>query len=241
MAIAGALSPTQALRRSRHLDGRALVGVLLTLAAVGGAMLLFNATNDSRAVLVATRNLPAGATLSAADVTVAHVRVDDSLYQAALSEQSMTQVVGKQLAEPVHPQQMLVRDQISTRPSIGANESAMTIPVSPSSAVAGRIRPGDSVEVLATLNKGKPDSKVSVVLPRVSVYDVSYYQRLAAVNTSNASDANPTSQGQISTVTLILTNEQAQSLALARWNGDLDVILLPPTSAPAQAQTANGQ
>jgi flagella basal body P-ring formation protein FlgA len=94
-------------------------------------MLLFNATNDSRAVLVATRNLPAGATLTAADVAIAHVRVDDSLYQAALPEQSMAQVVGKQLAEPVHPQQMLVRDQISTRPSIAATESAMTIPVSP--------------------------------------------------------------------------------------------------------------
>jgi len=244
MAVAGALSPTRALRRSRHLDGRALVGVLLTLLAVGGGMVVFNAANDSRGVLVATRGLPAGATLAASDLSIAHVRVDDSLYQAALPEQALNQIAGKQLAEPVHPQQVLVRDQISTRPNVAAGESLMTIPVSNASAVAGHIRPNDTVTVLATFDKGKPDSKTSVVLPRVRVYDVSYDQSAPVVNTSGSAGTTAVSQGQITTVTLILDDpkQQESQLAQAKWNADLDVVLLPPAAAgDAAGQAQSGQ
>ena len=169
MAVTGALSPTRALRRSRHLDGRALVGVLLTLLAVGGGMVVFNAASDSRGVLVATRGLPA---------------------------------------------------------------------------VAGHIRPNDAVTVLATFDKGKPDSKTSVVLPRVRVYDVGYDQSAPVVNTGGSAGATAASQGQITTVTLILDNpkQQESQLAQAKWNADLDVVLLPPSAAgDAAGQAQSGQ
>ena len=238
MALAGTLSPARALRKSRHLDSRVLVGVLLTLLAIGGAMLVFNAANDSRGVLVATHDLPAGATLTASDLTIARVRVDGSLYQAALPEQALNQVIGKQLAEPVHPQEMLVRQQLSTQPTVSPSESLMTIPVTNASAVAGHIHPNDSVTVLATFAKGKPESKTTVVLPRARVYDVAYDQAAPAVNTSSSSAAGATNQGQITTVTLILDDPQQQEtqLAQAKWNADLDVVLLPPsTQAASQA------
>lgn len=241
MAIAGTLSPTHALRRSRHLDSRVLVGVLLTLLAIGGAMVVFNAANDSRGVLVTTRDLPAGAILTASDLTVAHVRVDDSLYQAALPEQALDQMVGKQLAEPVHPQEMLVREQISIQPTVAPTQSLMTIPVSNASAVARHMHPNDTVTVLATFDKGKPDSKTTVVLQRARVYDVGFDQSAGAVNTSSSSDPQAGNHGQITTVTLILDNPQQQEtqLAQAKWNADLDVVLLP-ASAVTQPNTQAG-
>lgn len=242
MALAGTLSPARALRRSRHVDSRVLVGVLLTLLAIGGAMVVFNAANDSRGVLVATRDMPAGTILTASDLAVAHVRVDDNLYQAAWPEQALNQLVGKQLAEPVHPQEMLVREQISTQPTVPATDSLMTIPVSNASAVAGHIHPNDTVTVLATFDKGKPDSKTTVVLQRARVYDVGFDQSAGAVNTSSSTDSQAGQHGQITTVTLILDDSQQQEaqLAQAKWNGDLDVVLLP-ASADAQptAQAGN--
>jgi Flp pilus assembly protein CpaB len=243
--MVGVLSPSRAIRQSRRIDARVPISILVLLAAVAGAMAFFTANNDTRSVLVATHELPAGATLTASDVAIAHVRVDDSLYGAALHEQALTQLVGKQLAEPVHAQQMLVQAQISTRPVIGPNEAAMTIPVNPTTAIAGRVRAGDSVQVIATLNKGKPETKTAVVLPRVKVYDVAFDQRPTAINTGGSGSANA-QQGQVSAVTLILSPEQAVQLSAARWNGDLDVVLLPPEQAvtspvPQSSEAGHGE
>ncbi len=230
MAVAGALSPTRAIRQSRRIDARVPVSILILLAAIGGALVFFSANNDTRGVLVATHDLPAGATLTSGDLAIARVRVDDSLYQAAIQQASLSQIVGKQLAEPVHAQQLLVPAQVSSRPVIGPNDVAMTIPVGPSSAVGGRIRAGDSVRVIATLNKQKPDAKTSVVLDRARVYDVGYAQGVTSV--TGAAPADPARTGQIAWITMLLGADDAVKLSEARWNGDLDVVLLPPDPQP---------
>ena len=49
---------------------------------------------------------------------------------------------------------------------------ALTIPVSPNTAAGGRIRGGDSVEVVVTTNKGRLESKLTILLPRITMYDV---------------------------------------------------------------------
>ncbi len=162
---ATALSPTRALRRPRKLDLRAVIGICLTVMAVGGSIAYWGVTSDTRAVVVATRDLPVGATLDAGDLAVARVRVDDGIYAAAVPADELSTLAGRQLAEPVHAQQLLVRGQVSSRPLLGANQLAMTIAVSPESAAGGRLRPGDAVQVLVTTNKGKPESKTTVVLP----------------------------------------------------------------------------
>lgn len=230
MASTTILSPTRALRQPRRLDLRAVFGILLLLVATGGSIAFWTAASDTRAVLVATRGLPAGATLGAGDLAVARVRVDDAIYQAAVPAEELSQLVGRQLAEPVHAQQLLVRAEVSSRPTLGPNQLALTIPVSAQSAVGGRLRPGDAVQVLVTIDKGKPEARTTVVLPRVTVYDVGHEERLGAINTSTSADAagRPAGQGPISWATVVVTPEQAVELARARWAGELDVALLPP-------------
>jgi hypothetical protein len=68
-----------------------------------------------------------------------------------------------------------------------------------------------------------------VALARVMVYDVGYDSRSAVVNTNPSGSTGAAAQ-PVSTLTLIVTQDQAVQLSQAKWNGDLDVVLLPPQS-----------
>lgn len=222
------LTPTRALHQPRRLDMRAVFGVFLLLVSTGGAIAAWSAMSDAQAVVVATRDLPAGATIGPSDLTVARVRLDDTLYQAAVPAGEQSQLVGRQLAQPVHANQLLVRAQLSGRPPLGQDQLALTVPVSAQTAVGGRLRAGDSVQVLVTVDKGRPEARTTVVLPRVTVYEVGYGERLAAVNTAGGETSGRPAQGPISWVTLIVTPEQSVQLAQAKWAGEVDLALLPP-------------
>src|SRR5687768_14522505 len=115
MAATAALSPARALHRPRRLDARALTGVFLAVLSTVGALVYWSVTSDTREVLVSARELPAGAVVGAGDLAIARVRVDDSLYSAALPAAERAQVVGQQLAAPAFPQQVLVRAQLASR------------------------------------------------------------------------------------------------------------------------------
>jgi len=104
---------------------------------------------------------------------------------------------------------------------------AMSIPIATADAATG-ILPMSSVQVLMTSDKGKPTSKTTVVLQRVRVADVVYDQSQAVIN-SGSGPAGP--QQRVSALTLIVTPEQGQQLAQARFNGDLSVALLPPEAS----------
>ncbi|MCC6498162.1 MAG: Flp pilus assembly protein CpaB [Propionibacteriaceae bacterium] len=225
------LTPRRALRKPWRLDPRALFGLFLMLVSVGGSVVFWTTSTDTRAVLVATRDRPAGATLGLSDVVVTNVRVDDAIFAAAISAEEQATVVGRQLAEPLHAQQLLARAQLSGRPPLGPGQMALTIQVSPDTAAGGAIRPGDSVQVLVTTNKGRPESRTSVVLPRITVYDVGLDDQTTVINTGGSDDADRDDRGSISSLTLIVSQEQALQLTVAKWNGDLDVALLPAEGA----------
>src|SRR5689334_849062 len=146
MAVA-TLTSARVLRRPRRADPRAIVGIVITLAALAGSVAFWVSATDARPVLVATRDLPAGATLSSADLGIAYVRVDDAVYRAALPADTLQSVVGRQLGEPIHAEQVLVRAQIANQLGLGQDQVAMTIPAHPDSAVDGRLRPGDAVQI----------------------------------------------------------------------------------------------
>jgi Flp pilus assembly protein CpaB len=229
-----ALSPARALREPRRLDVRAVFGAFLLVTATGGAIAFWSATSDTREVLVAARDLPAGARLSAADLAVARVRVDDAIYGASVPAAEREALAGRELSEPVHANQLLTRAELSARSPLGPDQVAFTIPVT-AETVSGRVRPGTSVQVLATANRGKPDSRTAVVLPRATVLEIGYDDRASVVHTAGtagtggaAADGGRLSRGKVTSITLVVSPEQALDLAQARWNADLDVAVLPP-------------
>jgi Flp pilus assembly protein CpaB len=230
MAVA-TLNSARALRRPRRADPRALIGIFLTLAALAASVAFWVGASDARPVVVATRDLPAGATLRSSDLTLAYVRMDDALFAAALSSDMLSSLVGRQLGEPVHAQQVLARAQVADRVGLAPNQVAMTIPAKPDNAVDGRLRPGDTVQVFVTVtDKARNEAHTRVVLDKAQIYQVGREQSLGSTSVSSDSDASP--RGSIASLTLIVTADQARQLAEARRSGDLDVLLLPPPEVP---------
>lgn len=222
------LTPVRALRRPRHLDLRAVLGLLLLLVAIVGSIAFWSASSATQSVVIATRELPAGATLSASDLAVARVRVDDSIYQQTVPASDLGSLVGKQVTEPLHVDQLLVWPQVSNHLPIARGQIAFTISATADTAAGGRIRPGDVVEVLLTTGKGSSNPQSMVVLPRVRVYDVGYGGGITTINTTgSAVNGSPARGGEISWLTLIVSPSQALQLARAKWAGQLDVALRP--------------
>jgi Flp pilus assembly protein CpaB len=227
MAVA-TLTPARAtLRRSRRADPRALIGVFVTLAALAGSVAFWVGSSDARPVLVATRDLPVGSLLRSSDLTVAYVRMDDALYRAALPADLLDGLVGRQLGEPVHAQQVLARAQVADKARLSADQVAITIPARPDSAVDGRLRPGDAVQVLVTVtDKTRNEAHSRSVLDHAQVFEVGRDQSFGSTSTTAETDS--VAHGSIASVTLAVTADQARQLAEARRTGELDVLLLPP-------------
>ncbi len=231
MAVA-TLSPTRALRRPRQADPRAIVGIFLTLAALAGSVTFWVGATDARPVLIATRDLPAGATLSSADLGIAYIRADDAVYRAALPSDMLDSLVGRQLSEPIHAEQVLARAQLANQFGLAPDQVAITIPARPDSAVDGRLHPGDSVQVLLTVtDKSRNEAHSRPVLDRAQVYEVG--RDTSPSGASSASSAD-TERGAITSVTLAVTSAEAQQLAEARRTGEFDILLLPPPTVPRQ-------
>jgi Flp pilus assembly protein CpaB len=232
MAVA-TLTPARALRRPRRADPRALIGVFLTLAALAGSVAFWVGGSDARPILIATRDLPAGATLRSSDLTLAYVRMDDTVYRAALPADALDSLVGRQLGEPIHAQQVLARAQVADRLGLAPDQVAMTIPARPDSAVDGRLRPGDSIQVLVTIiDKNKNEAHSRQVLDRAPVLEVGRDQSFSGSSSSAAADGDGLTRGSITSVTLAVSADQARQLAEARHTGELDVLLLPPQELP---------
>jgi Flp pilus assembly protein CpaB len=233
MAVA-TLTSSRVVRRPRRADPRAIVGIVLTLAALAGSVAFWVSATDARPVLIATHDLPAGATLSTADLGVAYVRVDDAVYRAAVPADSLGTLVGRQLGEPIHAQQMLARAQIADQLGLAPDQVAITVPARPDSAVDGKLRPGDAVQVLVTVaDKTRNEAHARQVLERAQVFDVGRDVSLSSSGTSS-SDSTNSVRGAITSITLAVTAEQARQLAEARRTGELDIVLLPPADASRQ-------
>ena len=221
------LTPDQALREPRHIDLRAIAGLVILVLGIAGSISYWSTTNDTREIVVAAHDLPAGTTLQASDLTVASVRVDDAIYRAAIPSSSLSTVVGKRLGTPVYAGQVVAQRQIAGPEALADGQLAVSIPVAAADAATG-ILPLSDVQVLVTTEKGKPTSKTSVVLPRVRVAAVVYDQAQAVIN---GGTGGSTSQQRVSSLTLVVTPDQAVQLAQARFNGDLSVALLPPEAS----------
>lgn len=232
MAVASLSTTAGAIRRPRRADPRAIVGVFLTLAALGGSVAFWVSATDSRAVLVAAHDLPAGTTLRRTDFTIANVKVDDMLYSAAVPAEMLDGLVGRRLSEPMHAEQLLVRAQVADQSGLASDQVAITIPARPDSAVDGRLRAGDSVRVLLTVaDKTRGQARTQEVLERAQVFEIG---RDASLSSSSLGEGSDVARGPIASVTLAVTADQAQKLAEARRSGELDILLLPPSEVPRQ-------
>src|SRR5205085_4840315 len=109
---------------------------------------------------------------------------------------------------------------------LASGQVAITIPARPDSAVDGRIRPGDAVQLLVTTtDKTRNEAHARLVLERAQVFEVGRDTPLSSSSASVESADNP--RGAITSLTLAVSADEARQVAEARRTGELDILLLP--------------
>lgn len=227
MAATIPLTPSRALHRPRRLDMRALLGLFVMLATLGGSIVVWSSATAGRDVLMAANDLPNGATLTAADLLTVSVRVDPQEADGLVPATQLHTLVGRTLREPLARHAFLSPAAVAVQPKIGPDEMELTITVTAQTALDGRLQPGDTVAVLATENKGTPQSQTTVLIDQARVREIGYDPSSANVSASSTG-ANPPAEA-IRSVTLLLTRPQAVEVAHAKWNGELDVARVAPS------------
>ena len=154
----GPPSPQAArLGRARWSDPRVVGGVLLVCASVALGARVVAAADDSRPVWALTRDLAAGSTLTAADVTVRQVRLDGSVnpYLAAGATP-----VGSVLRRDVAAGELLPATAVA---AAGREpERFVTVPVGRDRLPLG-LAPGQRVDVYVSVPAGAADAHRQVL------------------------------------------------------------------------------
>ena len=224
MATTTARRRWMGLAAPARVDGRMLLGVALVAASVVGGLLFWGSTSETVPVLVAARDIPAGHVIQADNLSVARVRLEGSLSSLAIQDGELDQVAGRTTGTVVHAGEMVVWPDLASGPVIGANDVAVTVPVEADAVYPG-LRPGDVVAVLATSDRGKPESRTVTLLERAVIYDVSLEPGRIAIG--RGSDGGEEDRG-LTNVTLVVPRSEAERLAHAVVNWDLTLALLAP-------------
>lgn len=205
----------RAVARSRRIDLRIVVGLLLFLAGVLATSAIVRQANERSSVLVAATDLEAGHALAPGDLRVAEVSIGGGV--ASIGADQLDVVAGRVLAGPVESGQVLSPSSIAAGPPLEPGQVAISVGVLPAHAAGGALQSGNRVMVLATEDPDRPTARTAVLLSDV---------RVIAVGHPEGPGADPSL-----TVTLAVAEEDAAALAQAANSGVLDLVLLPGGSS----------
>jgi Flp pilus assembly protein CpaB len=188
--------------------------LLMTVAVLGGASLIRNAQARTP-VLVAAGSVQPGEVIEASDLRVAEISLPAGV--SYLSASMEGEIEGQVAAEPLWEGKVLAPGSVAETPPLAPGMVAITLLLSPESALGGGVRAGDNVAVLSSpgVNEAGGDqesSATTILLTEVPVLSV----RQAS-----------TAEGEGLLVTLTLRLEEARAVAEARASGRVDLALLP--------------
>lgn len=201
----------RAIARTRRIDLRVVVGLLLFAVGILATSGLIRQAQQRTPVLVATRALEPGHTIEDGDLRAAEVGLGPGV--ASVPAEDLRLVEGQVLAAPVEAGQLITPGAVSSGPSVSAGQVALSIGVTPQHAAGGALRSGDRVQLLATEDPDRPTARTSVLLSDVEVVAVTQEQGPAA--------------DPLMTVTLAVDSDDAAGIAQAANSGVLDLALLP--------------
>jgi pilus assembly protein CpaB len=203
------VSPAPRSVRRRLLRPLPLLGALLVVVALAGYWSVYRATTGRTPVLVAAHDIQAGAVLRPADLRTAELAGDAGTMASLVPEREIETVLGRELATPVPQGTPLPRASLASE---GSHAAAFTLVVPALRALAGALRPGDRVTVLATFDSGA-GARARALARGLRVLPVGE----APEGLDRASASIP--------VTVALSNPSlAAGLALANTEGKIDIL-----------------
>jgi Flp pilus assembly protein CpaB len=236
------------LRNTLIAAGLALVGILLVLLYVTSYRKNVQHGADLVTVFVASRDIPEGTpgtTLAGGGYLRKESVLRRSVVPGAISRTS-------QIADLASASTIVSGEQVSVRQfhpviqqgvlaSISGNGRAMTVPGDPNQLLSGTVKDGDRVDVLVDMNYtirppgAGAGSEVSGLASRIILRNLLV---LRAPTSSSGGGLGGTGNG--TSITLALTDTQAQKLLLAMKSGSWWLVLRPvarPSDSPESVET----
>ena len=217
------------------------IGLAVLLAAFAGLLTIFYVANYKRhvqhaeknvSVLVAARDIPAGTTGS--EVVGQHYLTTETVPRRTVVPGAISNT--DQLSNLVVTAQIYRGEQVSTirfgaptelgvRAQLKGNERALQMDGSADELLAGTLKEGDHVDVLA--NWERPEGGSSHVA-KVIVRNLLVLQAPDAPKSGGALGSNP---NQAFSVQLRATDAEMQKVYWARKNGTVSLLLRPPADS----------
>lgn len=204
-----------------RIDVRYVVALLVVPVVFVAAARLIESYDVREPVVVATRSLPPGHTITRDDLTTTTARLDGTLGTLAFPEARLDDLVGQTTAQTVHAGALVIAPDLGSVPVLGPGEVAVTVAVDADSVFA-RLRRGDQVGVLATLEPGRAGSETSVLLERTTVFEVSADVRRTALAGRGGEE-----EVRLANVTVVVPQAEAERVVDALVNGRLTLVLVP--------------
>ncbi|QMU68870.1 SAF domain-containing protein [Streptacidiphilus sp. P02-A3a] len=213
-ATASAPAPPRAPRARRRSPAvLALAVALVATGGLGGAV-LYNATGQRSAVLALAQNVPAGQTISAGDLVVAHISLDPSLQPVGAA--SLENVVGMRATADLMRGQFLTATDVTHSSLVQAGEQVVGLPTKDTQLPAVALQPGDKIMVVATGSGSGSSDSGGTTLPAVGT------QTAATVISIGDQDSDGTT-----VVDVALPQSQASLLAVLAASGGFTVVFAP--------------
>lgn len=217
------------------------IAIAVALGLVAALLTSFYVTNYQRNVradeanvpiFVAARDIPAGT--SGADITRRGLLEKSEIVRRSVVPGAISSPA--QLEDLVATQPIYAREQVSTRRFASPAERgirsqlkgtmrAFQLPGNQNQLLAGTLKPGDRVDVVASL---KPDPNRDVFATRIVLRDIEVLRASGGAGATDASIAG--SNGGLS-VLLAVTDTQVQKLFFVTTQGDWSLQLRPPLKA----------
>lgn len=188
---------------------------------------------DAVKVAAAAHELPVGRRLAATDLKLIAVARKD---QPAGSFLQFNDVLDRAILVPVGPNEVLLERKLAPKQGgesltamIEKGRRALAVQVNEIIGVAGFVQPGSKVDVLFTRVLPNGDAASTTILQNIPVlaYGRSLQQPRPTGQNPQAAAA-PSSSDRQATVTLLVTQEEAQKLALAMQRGKIQLALRNP-------------
>lgn len=237
------MARTQSTSRNRTVLylGAAILAAAITAAVVGLVVKAYqkqvqaaNLRPETTRTVVAVRDLYMGLPITQEDVTLQEM--PPALVPSDMAFQSIDEVVGRTPRERILANEVVRNERLARRDAgIGLNaivtpgKRAMTVEVDTESGVAGFLQPNNFVDVIVTI---KPDDKdieakwlTETILQGVKVLAVDTSLTSNAEAEEKKKTRGSTQRRQRPSVTLEVTLDEAEKLALASSKGDLHLVL----------------
>ncbi|MEX2619142.1 MAG: Flp pilus assembly protein CpaB [Egibacteraceae bacterium] len=203
----------------------------MVVAALLAALLNFSALrarDDTVRIAVAAHEVPAGAPIAVGAVRFMDARLDEDVVATLLSPERAREVAGWIATHPIAPGEPIRASDLRA-PAAPEAQRAMSLPIDPAHAVAGALRSGDRIDVIA-VRDGAADYLVTDA---------------AVLAVSGGGERGGLGGAQRYSVTLAVDEETALRLATALRTGELDVVRSTGSSAvqpaPGGAAAPDGE